>query len=69
MWLGVNLSQWIICELSTIIGFHFLLFCFLGPYLWHMEVPRLGVEIGAIAVGLHHSHSNMESKLHLQPTP
>ena len=19
-------------------------FCFLGPHLWHMEVPRLGVE-------------------------
>ena len=20
------------------------LFCFLGPHLWHMEIPRLGVE-------------------------
>ena len=27
-------------------------FCFLGLYLWYMEVPRLGV-IGAIATGLH----------------
>ena len=25
-------------------AFCFLLFCFLGPYLQHMEVPRLGVE-------------------------
>ena len=23
---------------------HFFFFCFLGPHLWHMEVPRLGVE-------------------------
>ena len=22
----------------------FKFFCFLGPHLWHMEVPRLGVE-------------------------
>ena len=21
------------------------IFCFLGPHLWHMEVPRLGVEL------------------------
>ena len=24
--------------------FSYLLFAFLGPYMWHMEVPRLGVE-------------------------
>ena len=23
----------------------FFFFCFLGPHLWHMEVPRLGVEL------------------------
>ena len=34
-----------------------------------MEVPRLGVEIGAVAGGLWHSHSNARSELHLQPTP
>ena len=29
-----------------IIFFSFLLaFCFLGPHLWHMKVPRLGVEL------------------------
>ena len=27
-----------------------------------MEVPRLGGPIGAIAVGLHHSHSNATSE-------
>ena len=25
--------------------FLILIFCFLGPYLWHMEVPRLGVKL------------------------
>ena len=24
--------------------FYFLFFCFLGPHLQHMEIPRLGVE-------------------------
>ena len=28
-----------------------------------MEIPRLGVKIGATAAGLHHSHSNMGSEL------
>ena len=26
-------------------GFSFFFFCFLGPHLWPMEVPRLGVEL------------------------
>ena len=26
-------------------------------------------QTGAVAAGLHHSHSNMESEPHLQPTP
>ena len=30
-------------------------FCFLGPHLCHMEVPRLGGGIGATAVSLHQS--------------
>ena len=25
--------------------FYFILYCFLGPHLWHMEVPRLGVKL------------------------
>ena len=25
--------------------FFFFFSCFLGPHLWHMEVPRLGVEL------------------------
>ena len=42
---------------------------FLGPYLWHMEVPRLGVKSDLQAAGLHHSHSNARSESSLRPTP
>ena len=38
---------------------------FLWPYCWHMEVPRLGVKSGAVAV----SHSNSVSKPRLMATP
>ena len=30
--------------LSFVVLFCFVLFCFVGPHAWHMEVPRLGVE-------------------------
>ena len=54
-------------------------FCFLGPYLWHMEVPRLGVEseqqllayTTATATpdpswvcNLYHTHGNTKSLTH-----
>ena len=42
--------------LYSILLFTFFFFVFLGPHLWHMEVPRLGVK----AAGLHHSHSNVQ---------
>ena len=44
----------------------FLIFVFLGPHPQHMEVPS---QIGDVAAGLHHSHSNASSEPHLQPTP
>ena len=34
-----------------------------GVHPWHMEVPRLGGQMGAVAAYLHHSHSNVESCL------
>ena len=43
---------------------HFLFF-FLGLNLRHMQVPRLGDLIRAIAASLHHSQSNTRSKRHL----
>ena len=46
----------------------FLFFPFLGLHPWHGgSQARDG--IGAVATGLCHSHSNMRSELHLQPTP
>ena len=53
-------------EFSYLFSFSFFLFSFLGPHLWHVEVPRLGV--GATAVGLQHSYSNTASKPHLWST-
>ena len=35
--------------------YYLFMYCFLGPHLQHMEVPRLGVEL---ELQLHHSHSN-----------
>ena len=52
---------------ESLISIFFLVF--LGPHLWHMEVPRLGGPIGGVAVGLHHSHSNTSSEPWLQPIP
>ena len=43
-------------------------FCFLGLHLWHMDVPRLGVE-SAAAAGLYHSHGNVGSEPRMCPTP
>ena len=31
--------------------------------------PQARGRIGTVAVGLHHSHSNAKSELHLRPTP
>ena len=36
----------------------------LGLHLWHLEVPGLGVEIGAAAAGLYYNHSNAGSSTH-----
>ena len=47
----------------------FVFLLFLGPLQGHMEVPRLGGLIGAVAAGLRQSHSNVGSEPCLQPTP
>ena len=39
-------SEYHVPNLScSIFSFLFFSFCFLGPHLWYMEVPRLGVEL------------------------
>ena len=40
---------------STYLFFFFYFFVFLELYLWHMEVPRLGNRIRAVAASLCHS--------------
>jgi len=49
--------------------FSFGLFVLLGIRPQHMEVPQARGPIGAVAAGLHHSHSNARSEPCLRPTP
>ena len=49
------------------LGF-FVLFCFVCLFRASGGSQARGL-IGAVAAGLHHSHSNARSKPHLQPTP
>ena len=47
----------------------FTLFSFLGLDLQHMEVLRLGGQIGTASASLCHSHSHARSKQHLRLIP
>ena len=48
----------------------FLSFClFRATQLRHMEVPQARAQIGAVAAGLHPSHSNSGSEPRLRPIP
>ena len=55
----------------THVSYHVCIYflVFLGPHLWHVEGPRLGGRIGAVAAGQHRSHSHAGSRPYLQPTP
>ena len=55
------------CCCLTVFLFCFVLF--LGPHPQHVEVPRIGVEFGAVAYSLNLSHSKARSELYLPPTP
>ena len=46
-----------------------LFLSFLGPHPWHAGGSQARGLIGAVATSPHHSHSNMGSQPHLQPTP
>ena len=55
----------VIWVFSLFIYFYFIIinFCvLLRPHLQHMEVPKLGVGIRAVAACLYHSHSNARSE-------
>ena len=48
--------------------FFFFFLVFLGLYTHHVEVPRLGGWIRAVAASHSHSYSNARSEPYLQPT-
>ena len=52
---------------ASAVGFFFLSFSRAAPMAHGGSQAR--VPIGAVATGLHHSHSNIGSELCLQPTP
>ena len=71
-WYSKSLALWLACHNEKFTGktlqFLCLFVCpFLGPHMWHMEVPGARVPVGAVAVGLSYSHSNTRSKPHLRP--
>ena len=45
-------------------AFLLLLFCFLGPHLWHMEVPRIGVKSELQQLAYTTAIATLESNLH-----
>ena len=53
---------------STTILFYFFIFFFRAMLVAYGESPARG-QIRAVASGLHHSHSNAGSELHLRPPP
>ena len=67
-WVPRPLTRW----RRKVISFFFFFFFFFDflPYLGLLQLDsQARSPIGAIAAGLHHSHSNAESQLHLWPTP
>ena len=44
-------------------------FVFLGPHLWYMEIPRLGVESELQLLACTTATATQESEPHLRPTP
>ena len=45
------------------------LFCFLGPNLWHIEVPKLGVDLELELPAYPTAMGNTRSEPCLRPTP
>ena len=48
---------------------YFVLLPFLGPLLWHMEIPRLGVKLEPQPLAYARATATRDLKPHLQPTP
>ena len=68
----INKSKCFVFFISslTIFGFLFVLGClFFATILALYGSSQARGRIGGVAASLHHSHSNLGSKLHLPPTP
>ena len=62
----VFLCAYVCLDIQKKVGWFF--FCLFRAAPWHMKVQARDL-MGTVAAGLHHSHSNTRSELHLQPTP
>ena len=63
-----------VCFLWLSFYFFFLFFIFLVVFLFRATLVAYGASqirglIGAVAAGLHQSHGNAGSELHMRPTP
>ena len=63
---GININCGLAWKASAhLYCFFFFFLSFLGLHPQHVEVPRLGVLIRAVATSLRQSHSHAGSELHL----
>ena len=51
-------------KIKDLIFFFIFIFCFLGLHLWHMEVPRLGIELELQLLAYTTAHGNARSLTH-----
>ena len=67
-WILIETHDSIISEMLIVVLpglWEFFCCCLIGPYLKHMEVPRLGAELELQRSAYGHRHGNKGSKLHL----
>ena len=67
-WATMGTSKFVSCLFSLSLSLFFFFCLFRAAPMAYRSSQYRG-QIGATAVSLHHSHSNMGSELHLQPTP
>ena len=73
---GWGMFRWLLCArpqiristqqilMASLSGRLFVCFCFLGLHLWHVEVPRRGVELEMQLLAYTTAHSNARSWTH-----
>ena len=59
---GTQMGWVLVLESAMFLVFCLFAFVFLGLHPHHMDVPKARGRTGAVAAGLHHSHSNAGSK-------